>query len=112
MSLRDFKKLIDDIGLDVPDEWYTAIEDRLASGNEKSPDDVPKSWSQERKSLLKLVAGMACEQYGFDPNQLKNSAVNSIQSDLDMVGIKMDAKTIRKWVGEAVTLVDGNYWEK
>ncbi|MBB5722873.1 hypothetical protein FHS72_002503 [Loktanella ponticola] len=66
--------------------------------------------TQERDSLLKLVAAMACEQYSYNPLAERSPAVSNIRSDIEQIGASMDAKTIRKWLKEAATLVDPKYW--
>jgi len=66
--------------------------------------------TQERDSLLKLVAAMACEQYSYNPLAERSPAVSNIRSDIEQIGASMDAKIIRKWLKEAATLVDPKYW--
>lgn len=68
--------------------------------------------SSEKGSMLKLIAAMACEQYGFDPDARRSQAVPNLRQDLDMVGLPLDDKTIRKWLREACELVPKEYWDK
>lgn len=57
--------------------------------------------TREKNTLLKLVLGMAIKGYTYDPKQSRNSAVTDIASDLEALGISVDADTIRKWLKEA-----------
>ena len=66
----------------------------------------------EMDSLLKLIAGMAVEQYGFDPTASRSPAIQNISSDLDGLGISLDQKTIRKWVKKSCELIDQSYFKK
>ncbi|WGW03648.1 hypothetical protein [Tropicibacter oceani] len=106
------KKLIDEIDLQVPEAFYSQLEKRTLAI--RLPDDRPsQSLSmQERQSLLRLIAAMACEQYQFDPKATRTTAISSICEDLDRVGLSMDNKTVRKWVREAAELVPADYWKQ
>lgn len=58
----------------------------------------------ERKTLLRLVLGMAIDAYGYDAKSNKNTATgekNGISAKLELHGIKVDADTIRKYLTEA-----------
>lgn len=60
-----------------------------------------------RASLLKMVLGMALEQYSYEPAIPRSNATSNISSDLDSNGVSLDPKTIRKILKEAVQ----NHWE-
>lgn len=60
----------------------------------------------EKKSLLKLIAAMSIKGYGFNPNKSRNLATSDIESDLDLLGLHLDQKTILKWLREATELID------
>ncbi len=115
MRIGSFLNLIDEIDLEVPPKLLEQFRKRLTNpvppSVEVGDDPEPRLWKLERTSLLKLVAAMGCEQYGYDPNQEKNPAVGSIRDDLDSVGLSMDPKTIRKWLTEATELVPSDYWK-
>ncbi len=66
---------------------------------------------KERSSLLRLVAAMALEQYGYDPRKTRSSVLSGIVQDLDTTGLSMDRKTVSKWLREAVDLVPQDYWQ-
>lgn len=54
--------------------------------------------SLERKTLLRLLLGMAVRGYGFDPAQKRNPTTKDIVADLDFLGIGLDPKTVLKWL--------------
>ncbi len=54
--------------------------------------------SLERNTLLKLVIGMAISGYKYDTNSKRNSATKEICDDLDLLGIGLDAGTVKKWL--------------
>lgn len=56
---------------------------------------------KEKISLLKLVAGMAGNNYGYEPSKGKNSVTAEIVDDLASQGIKLDEDTVRKWLAES-----------
>lgn len=71
----------------------------------------------ERSTMLKLIIGMAIDNYGFDPMASKNKATGedsgSIKSALDRAGINIDADTICRppnYINELkqTTKVDGD----
>jgi hypothetical protein len=57
--------------------------------------------TREKDTLLKLVIGMAVEGYRYDPKAAKNTAVADIVSDLNKLGLSLDADTVRRWLKEA-----------
>lgn len=61
--------------------------------------------TRERDTLLKLIIGMAVEQYGYDPKAKRNEATAHIRSDLESCGISMDADTILNKLREASELL-------
>lgn len=65
----------------------------------------------EKQTLLKLIAAMSVENYGFIPSKPKNEATGNIRSDLEIVGLSLDNKTILHWLREAAKLVDDKYWD-
>lgn len=60
---------------------------------------------KERESLLKLVIGMAVEQYNYDPHSLRNEATADIATDLATNGVPLDRDTILKWLREGAELL-------
>lgn len=64
--------------------------------------------TKERQTALKLIIGMAVEQYGYEPSQSRNDAIGNIVSDLHSLGISLDPDTVRKWLKEAADLLPGD----
>lgn len=108
----DFHRLVNDIGMEVPDELRNMLAKRFPSIAPQSAEKTQSLTSQERNTLLQLIAAMACEQYDFDPTAARSNTVPNIRSDLNAVGLEMDDKTIRKWLKEATSLVDPEYWKR
>jgi hypothetical protein len=50
--------------------------------------------------------------YAYNPSTQRGEAVSSIQSDLNAIGIETNPKTIRKWLKEAVAMVNTDYWDQ
>ncbi len=61
--------------------------------------------AKERESLLKLVIGMAIKGYAYDPKASRSDAVRDITSDLEQLGVRLDADTVRKYLHEARALL-------
>lgn len=61
--------------------------------------------TSERKTLLRLILGMAMQKYGYDPKAERNTATGtnsgSIAHDLQKAGFPMDTQTIRKYLAVA-----------
>lgn len=62
---------------------------------------------RERESLLKLILGMAIKGYGYDPKATKSTGVSEIASDLQLIGLKLNDDTVRKYLNEAKALFSG-----
>ena len=57
--------------------------------------------ARERETLLKIIIGMAKEQYDYDPNASKNLAAKQISDDLSLHCLSVSDDTIRKWLKQA-----------
>lgn len=68
-----------------------------------SPDtqDEKRISEHERKSLLKMVIGMAVAKYDYDPDRKRNSAAGQISNDLQLHGVSLSDETITKYLNEA-----------
>ena len=66
------------------------------------------AWEKQKQTLLKMILGMAVSKYDYDPSAVQNSATgknkHSIQSDLDLIGVTLDADTIRNHLNSAKEL--------
>lgn len=67
---------------------------------------------KERDSLLKLVIGMAMGGYSYDPRSSRSDIVGEIESDLDNLGVHLDADTIRKYLRQGAELLPGGETEQ
>jgi hypothetical protein len=82
------------------------LDQDLQSINKHSQSALEKPLGEtEKKSLLRMVIGMAICGYKYDPSKLKNEATSEIRCDLDSVGISLDDDTIRKYLKEAAQLL-------
>lgn len=64
--------------------------------------------TREKRTLLKLVIGMAIGGYTYNPEAARSSASTEIASDLAEHGISLDDDTVRKWLKEAAeTVLEG-----
>lgn len=61
--------------------------------------------TKEKESLLKLVIGMAVEQYAYNPKAARSDTVKNIASDLAHLGISLDIGTIRKFLRKGTDLL-------
>lgn len=95
------KQWIDETSFDVHPLFYERLDARFPK---VSPDQTHSRkhdlGNQERETLLKIVAAMACEQYGYDPKAERSEAPSRIKDDIEQIGQSMDSKTIRKWLKE------------
>jgi hypothetical protein len=107
------KAWIDEIELPVHPEFYSELAKRSPAIQPAAQPTASAGLArQERETLLKLIAAMACEQYNYDPSKERSEATSRILEDIELVGLTMDAKTIRKWLKEASELVDPSYWNR
>lgn len=97
-------------GIDFPKELAEHIAKRFYQQLDKSaPVETKKKYqsalTKERDSLLKLVLGMAIEQYGYQPNAMRNEATRNIERDLEEAGFPLSEDTIRKYLRMAKRVV-------
>jgi hypothetical protein len=107
------KMWIDKMSMAVHPEFYSSLAQRLdqPKPHAVSADRAKTLTNQERDTLLKLIAAMSCEQYGYTPDAKRSPVSSNIKDDLERVGLGMDDKTIRKWLKEASRLVNPDYWQ-
>lgn len=98
--------------------WFRRLKFSFPKGLEKAVSEIEfaaikeatqltssHSYQIEKQTLLKLIGGMAVRGYGYDPLAKRTSVTAEIQTDLDLLGISLDQKTILKWLREATSLV-------
>lgn len=112
MRPTSFLKWADQLKVDVPRGMRRAILElhgRASDAALQTPppieDDLKTS---ERNSLLKIILGMALQQYSFDPDAARSSTVPQILEDLAASGIKIGEDTVRKYLREAAD----KFWER
>ncbi len=110
MSTEHLYNWIKEVDLEVHPGFREALSRRF--GESDHAIVAAEATPTEKVSLMKLVAAMAIEQYGYDPSAQKNAAVNALCDDLDGLGIGLDPKTVRKWLKEACALIDPEYLPK
>lgn len=71
----------------------------------ESPLPERQLGTTERKTLLKLVIGMAVAGYTHDPSASKSPVPKEIADDLAKLGISVDPDTVRKYLREAAATV-------
>ncbi|MEP3672754.1 MAG: hypothetical protein ABJM86_07360 [Hyphomicrobiales bacterium] len=61
--------------------------------------------TREHKALLKMILGMAIEQYGYKPDAARNEATRNIENDLREAGFPLSEDTVRKYLKMAKNIV-------
>lgn len=57
--------------------------------------------TRERTTLLKMIAGMANDGYGYDPSASRSPFPKELEGILDSLGMPVSDDTIRRWLKEA-----------
>ena len=112
-SVKNIKRWIDEVSFEVHPLFYERLDERFPKTlPAREPIRKVELGKQERETLLKIIAAMACEQYGYDPRSERGEAPSRIRDDIEQIGQSMDPKTIRKWLKEASALVHKDYWSE
>ena len=82
-------------------QQLTALGVELAETKMKAKDNQSDGNFKVLASLEKLVLGMAIEQYGYDPQKLRNDAPSQIASDLELANLSIDRDTVLARLREA-----------
>lgn len=96
---------INEVNLTVHSGFFKLVSKRAAEPRETSKPDVPdkidsKFDGRERASMVKLIAAMAIDAYGFDPTEKRSDIPNEIEGIADRLGLNLTSKTIRKYLRE------------
>lgn len=124
ITARNFQPNYQYIRADVAHEWLQKVELQVPKGlkdalelawdrkngvkrpsKDASVNEKAKRDARERKSLLKLVIGMAIAGYKYHPSQDRNNVGADIEDDLANLGIGLNQKTIRKHLQKGVELL-------
>lgn len=85
------------------------VENLLEERKRKLPKiDTPKPkplHTKEKETLLKMIAGMAVDAYGYDPSASRSPIPKELADVLAEKGIPLDPDTVRKWLKEAAELL-------
>lgn len=86
-------------GLAIPIEEADRIKSLLSSSS------TPKLAENQNtiNSLLKIIAVMAVDGYGYDVHQERSPIPKQLSEAADSFGVSVSDKTIRKYLKEAVT---------
>lgn len=81
-----------------------ALREQMKQLEENAAKERPLS-TRERETLLKIILGMAMEQYSYNPDRSRNEAPTQIADDLDSHGIQVTNDTVRTWLRTAADTV-------
>jgi hypothetical protein len=65
-----------------------------------------RTYTREKGTLLRLFMGLVTTTYGYDPRGDGNKPTSEIVSDLHIAGLKIDPKTVRKYLDEGGEMLD------
>lgn len=134
-----FLRWATDIGLEIPERLKEAVIQRHGPPDQRRPNfdyrDIaetsalkarvafleqelaksppkPKPQSavtRERNTLLKIILGLAMDQYGYQPHAPRNATAGEIAGDLDGQGISVSEDTVRKYLNDASEFAPPRY---
>lgn len=104
-KFADLFDWINEVNLTVHSGFYQLVSNRAAAPSKTANRDVPdkidsKFDGRERASMVKLIAAMAIDAYGFDPSEKRSEIPNEIEGIADCLGLNLTSKTIRKYLRE------------
>jgi len=109
VGLREFAAWALSLPWEIPEEFAelaSGHRDPGIAGNRSTTANENPIGTRERGTLLKLILGMALEQYGFDPDAAKSPVPKEISDDLQTHGISVSDDTVRRWLKIAADEVD------
>lgn len=79
---------------------------KFTNSNKHNDDEDTKLTSTTREKMLTLIIGMAIDGYQYQPknnrNELTGDGRNSLTTRLQLLGLDVDADTIRSYLKEAI----------
>lgn len=87
--------------VEAAEKWFKENNGKLAQAEadlKKRASASVELSTTERNTLLKIIAGMAIDSYGFDPKAARSEVAKKISDDIFRHGIKVTDDTIRKWL--------------
>ena len=109
-----------ELHIDLPSELLSELEKvgntaidwrkqwiKLKSSHDLLIQEKPSSNSSTLKTenLLKAIASIAIDAYGYDPSSAKSIAPKDISNALKKHGMSLDPKTIKNWLKEGLALL-------
>ena len=94
----DVPKQLQHLAVNTNDGTTTKTEENI------TPLEKPLH-TKEKETLLKMIAGMAVDAYGYDPSAKRSPIPKEIADILTEHGISLDQDTVRKWLKEASELL-------
>ncbi|MDH5721849.1 MAG: hypothetical protein OEY94_00815 [Alphaproteobacteria bacterium] len=83
-------------------EQNESLKKAYETNNQNKPKPLH---TKERETLLKIIAGMATDAYGYDPNAARSPIPREIADILAEKEIPLDPDTVRKWLKEAAEIL-------
>ena len=90
----------------------TLIEKRTAARDRSESEATAQSKAlgeRERKTLLRMIIGMAIGGYGYDPDAARSDTPRSIADDLSSLGIDISDQTVREKLKDACAFLPGDW---
>jgi len=81
----------------IPEKWLTKPEPAIESVSDEDDEKIGK----ERTSMLSLIGGLYAARYRLQ----EKDTVTDVSRDLDMAGVKLDRRTIKRHLFQATRLV-------
>lgn len=96
---RDFKSLYEQevVANSVLKEEVNSLKQE----NSRSALEEKPLHTKEKETLLKIIAAIVVDAYGYDPLQEKNKSLADIRNALDQTGCSLDDDTIRNKLQQA-----------
>ena len=94
-ELLDWAELI---GEEIPAALISAIQSRTP-GAKRTPRQSDEA--KVKKTLLKIILGIAVDKYAFDPRRNHNATAKQISGKLEEMGLKVSQDTVRDYLTEA-----------
>ncbi len=99
----DYIQWLRHIKVDIPEQLNELLVQKKT--NTVKTDIEKPLHTKEKETLLKMIAGMAVDGYGYDPAAKKSPIPSEISSGLAEQGISLDTDTVRKWLKEAAQII-------
>lgn len=102
-----------DVELEVPEALLSEAGRRFGWKQKRKPIQSQKTETfdlRERKSMLRLIVGLAMQGYRYDPKALRSSIPKEISDNLDLIGLPLDTDTIRKYLREGQELLPPEFF--